>query len=190
MYEIMLFVHIAGALLLFGAIAIELLCAVNMLRAQRMEHLRLWSQAMTVTEKMFPIATVVLIGAGTYLALTRFSFREPFVVVALTGLLLIGVQSNLLQVKAWRSVHADTKDAPDGPIPAELAARIARPSVWAGFLGDSAAALAAVILITNKPGRIASIAILVILSAAGAALGPFVVRGRQTPVPAAPVKLA
>ena len=166
-YEIALFVHVCAALVLFMGVALEVVGILGFRRARTVEQVRLYSRIVKLTEPMFPGAAVLLILAGSYMALTEWSFSTPFVTVGLVGLVLIGVQGTTIQGRRWQAVDKAVEEADDGPVPAELRKLMLDPLAWASTGAACLAALGAVAIMTMKPGWAASISIVAVLWAVG-----------------------
>ena len=170
-YKIALFMHICGVLGLFAGIGIELVGAIGFRGARTVDQVRTNARVVKVTVALFPAATVVVISAGVYMALTQWSFRTPFVVVGLITLLVIVALGATIQGKQWQMVEKAADGLPNGPVPESLGRLINDPVAWSSMAGGVFGALAVVFLMTIKPGWAAAIAIAVVAYAVGGLAG-------------------
>lgn len=183
-YSIALFLHICGALGLFAAVGIEMVGVLGLRRAQTVDQVRTYLRVVKVTESIFPVSSVLLLGAGIYVTVAQWSFRTPFVTVGLITLVVMAALGPTVQGKRWQLVEKAADDLPDGPVPDSLRRLIDDPIAWSSMGGAVFAAVGVVALMTIKPGWGASVAIAVIAYVVGGASGWMFVRRRpEVPVP-------
>lgn len=183
-YSIVLFLHVCGALGLFAAVGIEVVGVLGLRRARTVDQVRTYARVVKVTEPMFPVFSLLVLGAGIYLTVTQWSFRTPFVIVGLTTLVVMAALGPTVQGKRWQLVEATADELPDGLVPESLRRLIDDPVAWSSMGGSVFAVVGVVALMTIKPGWTASVAIAVAAYAVGGASGwMFVRRGPEVPVP-------
>jgi hypothetical protein len=166
-YSLALFVHVCGALLLFMAIALEVVGALGFRSARTVDQVRLYGRIIKSAAVMFPIATVALITAGAYMAVTQWSFSTPFVAVGLLTLVAVAAQASLIQGRRWQAVMKSAEDADDGPIPAGLQTLMSDQLARASTGAMAMAGVGVVAIMTLKPGWVGCIAIVAVSWIAG-----------------------
>src|SRR5262245_50627364 len=88
-YNIVLFVHVSGAIGYFLSIGTSLLILVGLRRAQRVEQARDLLHLNDLSGPFGAGSAVVLLAAGLYLVLTAWSLLTGWILVALISLILI-----------------------------------------------------------------------------------------------------
>lgn len=79
--DIALFIHLLGVVLLFVAIGISQVGGSMMRSATTIDQVRTWSGLVESSGRTFPIAFLMILGAGIYMANDTWGFDRPFVVV-------------------------------------------------------------------------------------------------------------
>lgn len=174
-YKIALFLHICGALALFAAVAIELVGIFGFRRASTVEQVRLHARILKITEPMFPLAAVTLLGAGIVLTITSWSFTTPFITVGIVTLVVMAILGPAVQGKTWKAVEEAAHELPDGPVPPQLRRLMEEPRAWAATGGSVLGALGVVANMTLKPGWGVAVATVVIGYGIGAVAGRMLV---------------
>ena len=167
-YGVALFVHILGVVTFFSALALAQTTGKLLRGAATVEQVRSLMGVLQPTRRMFPWSAALLLASGLYMTAQVWTFTTSWVVVGIVTLVaLIGVGTTLVgQRFAQVGMMAGTSEG--GPVPDQLRTLIAEPTKWIVLSGNSAAAVGLVWLMTNKPGWVASISIVVVLWIAGA----------------------
>jgi len=181
-YDAMLFVHILGVVTLFGAITLTQVGVTRLGRAQTIEEVRAWVGMTRIAGRMFPISFVLILVGGLYMAGDRWSFGDPWIVVALGSLVVMGalgggVLGRTLE-SVGRALAADGTGQPAGS--PDFAARVSA-SLRPPMMGLAGVAIGVLWLMTNKPGWVVSIAVVVGLGLVGALLGGLMARRDAKP---------
>jgi hypothetical protein len=184
-YDAMLFVHILGVVLLFGAITLTQVGVTRLGRVATLEEMRLWVGMTQIAGRMFPISFVLILIGGLYMAGDRWSFGDPWIVVALASLVLMGalgggVLGRTLE-SVGRSLAAEGSDRP-AAAPPDFAARLSA-SLRPPMMALAGVAIGVLWLMTNKPGWFVSIAVVAGLGLVGAAVGVAMARRGAKPSP-------
>ena len=132
-YQIALFLHILGALAFFIAIAILYTSVLGVRRAQTVQQIKLWTGAAAPAIRLiFPIAGLVILIAGFYMAVTVWGER-PWAGVALVAFLLLMIVSALLQGRRITMLGRQVADQPDNtPVTGALWTQAHDPVTWVG----------------------------------------------------------
>jgi hypothetical protein len=176
-YDAMLFVHILGVVTLFGAITLTQVGVTRLGRAQTLDELRTWVGMTQIAGRMFPISFVLILVGGLYMAGDRGSFGDPWIVVALGSLVVMGalgggVLGRTLE-SVGRSLATDASDRSSGS--PDFAARVSA-SLRPPMMALTGVSIGVLWLMTNKPGWVVSIAVVVGLGLVGALVGAVAAR--------------
>jgi hypothetical protein len=183
-YNVVLFVHVLGVVTLFAAFSATQLGGAGLRRAESTEHARLWLGLLRVTGPMFGVAFLLILAAGLYMTADVWNFSTSWIIVALitVGVMLAlggGVVGRGLSKMGRMAAHE-----PDGPLSPELRAAIQDRALWMSSFILTGCGVGVLWLMTNKPGWVPSILVVVALGLIGAALGSAASRRATTTAPA------
>lgn len=182
LYQVALYVHILGVLLLFVAIGAESLAVWGLGRAQTVDAMRLWLRSARGPEKLFPLAGALILIAGLYMAITVWH-GTPWVVLGFLGLIGFSVAGAVVNGRRFKAVEQAADAGGAGVIPDDVRRELANPTLRITLWAMSVGALGIVYMMVVKPDWIGSIAALVVASVLGAVLGALVGQ-RRSPVAA------
>ena len=179
LYTIALFIHIVGVLGLFACISLELVSLFGLRRAKLLEEVRAWTSMHQVIALAFPLAALLTVGAGLFLALDAWGWKVPWIDAALFAFIAMGLLGRL-NARRHQQLHSAMGEALSGPVPAELLPHLHDVVQWSSNLLLAAIGLGVVFLMTVKPdllGSLIALAIAIIIGL-GASL---VLRGARQP---------
>lgn len=188
LYQLALYVHILGVLLLFVAVGAESLAAWGIGRAQTLDALRLWLRAAKGPEKLFPLAGALILIAGLYMAITVWH-GTPWVDLGFLGLIGFSVAGAVVNGGRFKAVEKAVDAGGAGAIPDDVRRELANPTLRISLWAMSVGALGIVYMMVVKPDWVGSIAALVVASILGALVGALVGQ-RKAPVVASEERVA
>jgi protein-S-isoprenylcysteine O-methyltransferase Ste14 len=171
LYGIALFIHMLGVITMFGAFVLLQRVGAQVREAETAEQLRSSIGILRPLGQMFTTATVFLLASGLYMTAQVWTFTTSWVVVGIATILMIMGLGSSIPGRRLGQIAGAAMKAPAGPLPDELRLATKDPMLWMVATLNSAAALGVVWLMTNKPGWVVSIAVVVVLAAAGAFSG-------------------
>jgi hypothetical protein len=175
-YSIVLFIHLLGLLIATGAAAVTHVAYHAMRRSPTLSEAGRWGLTMKRASRAFPIAVVLLLASGAYMASDRWSWSLPWVLAGLTGLAAIVVVGEAVLGRHGRrlgqTIGATIARHGDGPITNEVRAQLDSRVALSASFAPPLLMLAIVYVMTTKPGAVGSAAALLIASALAAAAGP------------------
>jgi hypothetical protein len=175
-YNVALFIHLLGAITFFLAIGITQRGGAGMRRAESVEHIRWWADLVQTTQRMWPAAIIMLLGAGLYMTFDVWTFTTPWIVVAIVGLVLVIVVGTAVAGRRLEKIHAAAEAAGGGSTPPELRRLIDDPVTWLAISANNGAALGILWLMAAKPGWAWSITVVTGLALIGGLVGSAVLR--------------
>jgi hypothetical protein len=170
-YTLALFLHIVGAIGVFIGVSSWLFVAVALRRAQQVAQVRALSGLIQPTGVLTIVSLLLLGVAGFYMALTAWSEQATWIIVATISFVLLAPFGAFLIDPRLRTVAKAAAAAPDGAVPAALAARIRDPLVGVGLCVYVGVLLGIVFLMSNKPPLATSIGVMVVATVLGLATG-------------------
>src|SRR5262249_36646303 len=109
--------------------------------------------------------------AGFYMAITVWGERATWIIVATISFLFLAPFGAFVIDPRLRALARAAAATPDGPLPAEVAARAKDPLVSIGLYTYIGVLLGIVFLMTNKPPVVDSIITMVVATIVGLATG-------------------
>ncbi len=162
LYPFALFAHIVGVLSLFMAIALEMSSIVGMRRASSIDQVRTWANLSAVSDRIFPLASLLTLIAGVYMAFVGWGWQVAWIDVSLLVLILMSIVGPLVNSRRLRMIHNAAEKIPAGPVPQSLTQMIEDPVLWTGVQTLSMMALGVVFLMTTKPGSLETMIVLIV----------------------------
>lgn len=165
-YEIVLFVHLLALLAATAATAIVKLAAKRSAAATSLRASMEWGRLLATTSRVFPIAVVTLVATGSYMAASRWGWRQGWIEAGFLGSFILLASGGFLgrrgairaRANAAR-LQAAARDLPNDAAPDRLTAALSQ--------ANTGLALAIACVMTVKPHLAASLTLLVV----GALLG-------------------
>jgi hypothetical protein len=116
LYNIVLFLHIFGAIVMFVAVGITLLAMISMLHSTETEGIRNWSALAVKLDGLLPFSVILILLPGLYLVISTWGWGNGWVDFSLAALIimtLMGPIINLSRLKAILKVANDeTNESP------------------------------------------------------------------------------
>jgi hypothetical protein len=180
--EIALFFHICGVIALFVSAALEITSLSRLRRTTTVSVARAWASLNVPLEYSFPISAVVIILSGLYQLHENPSFKQaqPWALTVLVLLVVLAILGALVNGRRMMAIYEALREAPDGPIPPAIEARIHDPVLLTSIQTLTVAILGAALLMTVKPGLRDSIIVAAVSMLLGAASAQLMVRTGKT----------
>lgn len=114
LYNVVLFLHILGAVIMFMAIAILALSMLSMLSSKDTENVKRWSGLAVKTDVLFPMSTLLIVVPALYLVFSTWGWGTAWINVSLAALLgasFLGPVINLRRLKGILAAAEAEMDA-------------------------------------------------------------------------------
>src|SRR6266487_726874 len=181
-YNIVLFVHVIGAIGYFLGMGILLFILLGLRRAQRVEHVRALIHLNELSAPVSAASAVLLLVTGLYLALTAWSLLTSWILVALISLLLmVPTSAALIAPRRSAIVKQLAREAPGGELSKALERHIDDPVLATVCTTVLTLLLGLVFLMTTKPNLVGSLIVMAVALLLGLAAGVLVSRMRRAP---------
>src|SRR5262245_58348870 len=166
---IALFIHLMGVITLFVAIGIVQRGGARIRGASTVGEMRLWLGLVESTNRMFPAGTLLILLSGLYLAARFWSFRVPWVSVAMASIVVMAVVGGTVIGRGLRKIAGAA--AGSGPVSVDLARIARRPAPWIAAAALNGMALGVVWIMVRKSGWAESIAVILAFAVIGTLAG-------------------
>lgn len=173
LFSVVLFLHISVVLFAISLAAILHVSEWQASRASTVAELRV----LTRPNKygiLFAPAVVLLLLLGLWLVhlkKSEFSVGDGWAWTAIVALVILFAGGPAVMAKHAKALDTLVAATPDGPVTAELRALVMHRPAWVAGNGMTGLALGVVFNMTNKPDAAGAIAVLVIATAIGVAVG-------------------
>ena len=175
-YNIVLFLHVSGAIGYFVGMSIWLFGFSTIRRMQRVEQVRALANLVSLSGPLLGISVLLILVTGLYMALTAWSLQAGWIGVALISLVLMAPLGTALIEPRRRAIDRLAREAPDGPLPESLEQRIHDPVLLIALQTVAAWLLGVVFLMTTKPELIGALIVIAVALVLGLASGALVSR--------------
>ena len=167
LYELMLLVHILGAVVVVGGSLVGPLLMRRLRAASSVASLRAVAGiAQALSKFAGPSAGVVLV-AGVVMVVLNWSFGDGWILVSLALFAVSGVLAAAVAEPVLKRVVALAETTPDGPVTPEMRAAVHDQKLAGAYNTLVAVDIAIVALMTMKPGLAASVGLGVAAIAVG-----------------------
>jgi hypothetical protein len=179
-YNIVLFLHVSGAIGYFVGMGIWLFGFAALRWAHRVEQVRALTNLAGRLGPLFGISVLLILASGLYMAITAWSLRTGWIAVALISLILIAPLGTAFIEPRRRDLARLAQEAPDGLLPQALQQRIHDPILGTALQTVTILLLGIVFLMTTKPELIGSIIVMAVALVLGLASGLLFSRATRT----------
>jgi hypothetical protein len=184
---VVLFLHIAVAIVAFSMAGIMHVGLQMVARGGRVEEIRSWSQVMHRIEPLFPVMALALLGLGAWLVHLGdnpedgFGFGVGWILTAIVTLVVVEAIGGAVLAPRGKALSQMVHEAADGAVPANVSAAVRDPALWYAAHVTTGAFLAVVFVMAAKPDG----AWAVLFVAIGAVVGALASRAQLQALPAA-----
>jgi len=176
LYSIALFLHIAGALGVFAALALDWVGTTSLRRARTVDQIRDWAGVYAVIRCLGGASVAALLVFGLYMTAVTWG-PTGWIAIGFLSLLLIAILGALSGIRLSR-VLAEAGSG-DGSLAEELRTQLQAPLFVASVRARTALALGVVFVMTVKPEAAVSLLVVAIALALGVASALPVLRQRS-----------
>jgi uncharacterized membrane protein len=162
------------------ALAVELASMLGARRARTIEAVRVWSSASRPLEIVFPIMSLLILGAGLAMTFGVWGWDRAWIDLSLALLILLSVLGATVNGRYARLIAQRATALEPGPIPPDFRHELNHLVHWTSVISMAIISLGIVFLMVVKPGWLASIITLVIALIVGVILAQVLVRSGQT----------
>lgn len=180
-YHLALFVHLLGVLGLFMALAVELTSMLGARRAMTVEAVRAWNSVSRPLAIVFPITSLLILGAGVAMTFSLWGWGYAWIDVSLVLLILLSGLGAAVNGAYAKRIAAQVEALGQGPVPPELRHELNRPLHWTSVISMILLALGIVFLMVAKPDWLGSVITLVIALLVGVLLAQALVHSSHAP---------
>jgi hypothetical protein len=179
-YNIVLFLHVSGAIGYFTSMGTWLFGLAALRQAQRVEQVRALAHLTWWLGPLFAISVLLILATGLYMAITAWGLLTGWIAVALVSLILIAPLGTAIIEPRRRAIDRLAQGAPDGPLSQSLEQRIHDPVLLTALQTVTILLLGIVFLMTNKPSLIGSLIVMAVALVLGLASGLLVRRAPRS----------
>lgn len=162
LYNLMLFFHIFGTLLMFMGVAIALTALLTILYAKDTQSIRTWAKVAVKSDGLIPISVIFILFPGLYLVFSTWGWGTGWIDLCLATLIamtIMGPVINLPRLKAiLEAANNETNSSPS----TALLQTIHNRTLWNSFMIMTMLGFGIVFLMTMKLAMVGSLVTLLI----------------------------
>ncbi|WP_163527352.1 hypothetical protein [Halobacillus ihumii] len=172
LYNVVLFLHILGVVIMFMAVGVTLSAMIAMLHSKTVETLRSWSKVAVKVDGLLPLSVILILLPGVYLVFSRWGWRMAWVNVSLVTLIVMTFMGPAINLRRLKEILNTAMDTTDSVPTVELLEKVRDRILWNSISIMTMLAIAILFLMTVKLGMIGSL----ITIGAAISLGPIIAK--------------
>ena len=180
LYNIVLFLHIAGAVIMFMAIAILALSMLSMLQSKDTENVKRWSGLAVKTDVLFPLSTLLIIVPALYLVFSTWGWGTAWINVSLAALLGASFLGPVINLRRLKGILAAAEAETDVVPSISLVNKVRDRVLWNSVSIMAMLAVGILFLMAVKLALLGSLITMVLAVAVGFGLAQFIL-GKTRP---------
>ena len=149
----LLFGHVIGVIILFGAILLENLILIYALRARSYEQLRGATTFVPLLHRLFPAGALLILGFGIGMVAQSdaFKFGQAWIDLSLGLLILLAILGPTVQGRRIDTFSEAAQHGRSGPLTPELLAQVRDPVLRMATVGSTWLAVGILFLMARQP---------------------------------------
>lgn len=173
MYSFMVFLHIVGVLLMFGAVSLTLAAMVGLLVARHVMILRTWANFAVKMDGLLPPSAVFVIGPGIYLTISAWGWQTAWINMSLVLLLFMCMAGPVINLPRLKRIAAAANEHPLEHMSEALQIECRNVVLWRSVSMMALQLIAIVYMMTMKPSIIGAIVAVMVCMIIGLVLAQF-----------------
>ncbi|MGI2328978.1 DUF2269 family protein [Planococcus sp. YIM B11945] len=167
LYNVVLFLHILGAVTMFMAMAILTVAMLSMLQAKETIAIRQWSSLAVKTDALFPLSTLIILLPGLYLVFAAWGWGTAWINVSLAVLLVLSFLGPVINLRRLKGILEAAEFETETVPSAELMRKVRDRGLWTSVSTMAMLVVGILFLMAVKLPLIGSLVTMVIAAAAG-----------------------
>lgn len=173
LYNVVLFLHILGAVIMFMAISILALSMLSLLHAKETEDVKRWSGLAVKTDALFPLSTLIIIVPALYLVFSTWGWGIAWINVSLAALLGTSFLGPIINLRRLKGILAAAEAETDSVPSSDLVRKVRDPVLWNSVSIMSMLVFGILFLMAVKLPLVGSLITMAIALVAGLVLARF-----------------
>ncbi|KOF10490.1 hypothetical protein AC739_09050 [Planococcus glaciei] len=173
LYNVVLFLHILGAVIMFMAISILALSMLSLLHAKETEDVKRWSGLAVKTDALFPLSTLIIIVPALYLVFSTWGWGIAWINVSLAALLGTSFLGPVINLRRLKGILAAAEAETDSVPSSDLVRKVRDPVLWNSVSIMSMLVFGILFLMAVKLPLVGSLITMAIALVAGLVLARF-----------------
>ncbi|MCM3567636.1 DUF2269 family protein [Neobacillus mesonae] len=175
LYNVVLFVHILGAMVMFAAVGITLTAMISMLYSVKTEGVRNWSALAVKLDGLLPFSVILILLPGLYLVFTSWGWGNSWVELSLALLIIMTIMGPVINLRRLKAILQAASEETNELPSAVLLQKVRDRGLWISVSTMTMLTLAILFLMTVKLGMIGSIVTVVLAIILGPAIASILI---------------
>lgn len=130
LYNIVLFVHILGMVVMFAAIGILFTAMVSMLHAKERENVLQWSTLAVKLDGLMPLSTLLILAPAVYLVFAGWGWEVAWINVSLAVLVAISLMGPMINLRRLKKIMDAANSETESVLSAALLSKVRDRVLW------------------------------------------------------------
>ena len=167
LYNVMLFFHILGTVIMFAAVGITLTAMIAMLHDKKTVTLRAWSSLAVKMDGLLPFSVILILLPGLYLVISTWGWGHAWINLTLASLIMMTVMGPIINLPRLKVILTTVNEETDSVPSLNLLKKVRDRILWNSVIIMSMLAIAILFLMTVKPALLGSLITLVVAIVVG-----------------------
>lgn len=176
LYDIILFLHIVGTVLIFATFGISLSALLTMLACKNFSEVRRLSHLAVKADGIFPIGTLLILIPGLYMTFTQWGWSHAWINLSLVLLIVLMVMGPIINLPRLKAIAYTADHASAETSFVTMQQTIKNKVLWLSIVTMTMITTAILYMMTIKPELLGSIVVTVLAFIAGPVIGKFLSR--------------
>lgn len=130
LYNIVLFVHILGAVLMFMAMGILFTAMISMLHAKEKDEVQRWSALAVKLDGLMPLSILLIIAPALYLVFSSWGWDYAWINVSLVLVAAMSVMGPMINLRRLKGIVHTAQSEAGGAPSAALLSKVRDRLLW------------------------------------------------------------
>lgn len=177
LYNVMLFFHILGTVIMFVAVGITLTSMIAMLHAKKTETLRDWASLAVKIDGLLPLSVILILLPGLYLVFSTWGWQVAWINISLAALVVMAFMGSAINLRRLKIIlttaNAETEIIPSS----SLLKKVQDRTLWNSVIIMTMLGIAILFLMTVKLALVGSLIVFAISIILGFIVSNIVLKG-------------
>lgn len=174
LYNVVLFLHILGVVIMFMAIAVLALSMLSMLHAKDTEDVKRWSGIAVKIDALFPMSTLLILVPALYLVFSTWGWGTAWINVSLAALLGTSFLGPVINLRRLKGILAAAEAETDAVLSGGLVNKVRDRVLWNSVSVMSMLIVGILFLMAVKLALLGSLITMALAIVVGLALSHFI----------------
>lgn len=151
LYNLVLFLHVLGVVIMFVAVGITLTAMMGMLQAKKVDDLKVWSSLAVKVDGLLPLSVIFILVPGLYLVISTWGWKTAWVNLSLVMLIVMTFMGPAINLRKLKGIAEAINSETDSIPSIDLQGKVRNKVLWTSVLIMTMLTIAILFLMVVKP---------------------------------------